>query len=260
MSRVQTIFPAGTVVKCNGIPCELPEDTPYYSATFQAEAERDDNPDYEGESIRKRLRRGAIAALGLAVLIAALALTTCAAPAHALGTDRYDPEIRDAAEQWLPGADWLRYRSLLYQESQLDPGARSSAGAEGIAQFMSGTWAEVAPALGHGHLTRRHARAAIEAGAYYLARQMRIWTEDRPYIEKRRLGEASYNAGAGNIIQAQRVCRQGTGPCIGQPGRRCRYWSDIGQYLHHVTGHHADETRTYIRRIERWLRVMRAQR
>lgn len=192
-------------------------------------------------------------ARAILALVATLALaSTCAPPAYALGTDRYDPEIRAAASRWLPGSDWLRYRSLLYQESKLNPEARSSAGAEGIAQFMPGTWAEVAPALGHGHLTRRHAQAAIEAGAYYLARQMRVWTEPRPYIEQRRLGESGYNGGTGNIIRAQRVCRQHCSPC--------RDWSQISRYLHHVTGHHADETRTYIQRIERWLRVMRASR
>jgi hypothetical protein len=29
-----TYFPKGTVVKFNGIPCELLSDVPYYSATF----------------------------------------------------------------------------------------------------------------------------------------------------------------------------------------------------------------------------------
>ena len=38
-SRVITVFPKGTIVKYDGIPCELLEDTTYYSATFQKVAE-----------------------------------------------------------------------------------------------------------------------------------------------------------------------------------------------------------------------------
>ena len=34
-SKVVTVFPKGTVVKYNGIPCELLRDTPYYSETFK---------------------------------------------------------------------------------------------------------------------------------------------------------------------------------------------------------------------------------
>jgi hypothetical protein len=37
MSEKITYFPKGTVVKFNGIPCELLCDVPYYSATFGSE-------------------------------------------------------------------------------------------------------------------------------------------------------------------------------------------------------------------------------
>jgi hypothetical protein len=32
-----TAFPKGTIVKYGGVPCELLQDTPYYSKTFSAE-------------------------------------------------------------------------------------------------------------------------------------------------------------------------------------------------------------------------------
>lgn len=38
--RVVTVFPKGTIVKFDGIPCELLTDVPYYSATFQKVAEK----------------------------------------------------------------------------------------------------------------------------------------------------------------------------------------------------------------------------
>jgi hypothetical protein len=33
--EIPTMFPKGTIVKFNGIPCELLQDTPYYSETFK---------------------------------------------------------------------------------------------------------------------------------------------------------------------------------------------------------------------------------
>jgi hypothetical protein len=40
--RLPTSFPRGTVVHYNGIPCELLDDTPYYSATIEAARECDE--------------------------------------------------------------------------------------------------------------------------------------------------------------------------------------------------------------------------
>lgn len=177
-----------------------------------------------------------------------------AGPAWALGTDIYDDRIYQANETWLPGQDWIRYRALLYQESRLQPDALSPVGAEGIAQFMPGTWGDVTKAMGMGAVSPRSASLAIEAGAFYLAGRMRFWTEPRPLLETRRLGEACYNAGCGNILSAQRVCR--ASPCHGD----CRYWSEIEVHLPQVTGRHADETRQYVERIEHWQRVMRVMR
>lgn len=38
--RTVTVFPMGTIVKFDGIPCELLRDTPFYSATFQPREDR----------------------------------------------------------------------------------------------------------------------------------------------------------------------------------------------------------------------------
>lgn len=188
----------------------------------------------------------------LTILVIVASCTT----ANALGTDDYDPFIQNASDRWLPGSDWMRYKSQLYQESRLDPDAVSPVGARGIAQFMPGTWSDVAPLLGYSGLSPHIAEPAIEAGAYYLADQIMFWTEPRPYIEQRRLGEASYNAGAGNILKAQRECRQGSGLC----GGACRDWYEIHIFLDRVTGRHALETIDYIEKIEHWLMMMKVTR
>lgn len=179
--------------------------------------------------------------VGVAVLV-----VMCSSPADARGRfpDRYDDAIRSAAERWLPGWDWRLYKAQLYQESMLDPDARSPVGASGIAQFMPATWREVAPAIGAGNRARTEPRPAIKAGAYYDAKLQRIWTAPRPKADRISLVLASYNAGAGNVLDAQRAC--------GGPNQ----YACVIRCLPEITGEHAQETRTYVKRTWRWWRAM----
>lgn len=137
----------------------------------------------------------------------------------------------------MPGVDWRLYRAQLFQESRLQPDAISPAGAEGLAQFMPGTWLEVSRALGYDGLSPQMAAPAIEAGAYYMGRMRSIWTAPRQEADRHSLAMASYNAGAGNIIKAQRVAG-------GPPD-----YASIIAALPQVTGRHANETQTYVPRI-----------
>lgn len=181
--------------------------------------------------------------LAMAVLI----LQSCvlqSASAYTLGTDRYDRQIKSASELFLPGWDWRWYRAQLYQESRLNPSAVSPAGAAGIAQFMPGTWRDIAPKVGAGSLSPHVADSAILAGAYYMAKLRRVWKSERPEPDRRRLAQASYNAGTGNILSAQQACHG------------ARHWPDIAPCLSQITGGHAAETLTYVERIERWFVLM----
>ncbi len=137
----------------------------------------------------------------------------------------------------MPGVDWKLYKAQLFQESRLDPTAVSPAGAEGIAQFMPGTWGEVSEKLDFEGASAFSARFAIEAGAYYMARLRRNWFAPRPEWDRHSLAMASYNAGLGSILKAQRRC-----------GGRNLY-PEIIRCLPEVTGHHAAETQTYVPRI-----------
>lgn len=193
-------------------------------------------------------RRGFIIALAVALIVAT---ASCMERAEAVGHTRYDAEIRAASQRHMPGQDWVRYRALLWQESRLNPDARSPVGAEGIAQFMPGTWETASRAIGAGGVSPRMVRPAIDAGAWYLAGRQRIWTEPRPIVERRRLGEACYNAGCGHIIEAQRRCR-----AYGL--LECRDWHHIQLFLPGVTGRHAAETMSYVASIEEWQRRMHA--
>ncbi|SEG12837.1 transglycosylase SLT domain-containing protein [Marinobacterium lutimaris] len=154
--------------------------------------------------------------------------------------DRYDAEIKQAAERWLPGYDWRLWKAQLYQESLLNPDAVSPVGARGIAQFMPGTWLEVSRQLGYQNLSPHMAEPAIIAGAYYQGRQVRMWSAPRPDSDRYSLGAASYNAGAGNVLASQRVCGGANG------------YAEIIACLPRVTGDHATETKTYVQRIWRY--------
>lgn len=151
--------------------------------------------------------------------------------------DSYDRAIKAAAGRWMPGVDWRLLKAQYWQESRLDPFAVSPAGAQGIAQFMPATWAETSKALRFGGVAAFSARHAIDAGAYYMSKQRRAWYSPRPERDRHSLALASYNAGLGNIAKAQRLC-MGAIP-----------YDAIIACLPDVTGHHAQETMTYVPRI-----------
>ncbi|HEX7075077.1 MAG TPA: transglycosylase SLT domain-containing protein, partial [Hyphomicrobiaceae bacterium] len=129
---------------------------------------------------------------------------------------------------------WRLLKSQYWQESRLDPSAVSPAGARGIAQFMGPTWAEVSRAMGWGLVSPHDVRYAIEAGAYYDSRLYRQWRAPRPETDRISLMLASYNAGLGSILNAQRRCN-------GAP-----LYAEIIACLPQVTGRHSSETIGYV--------------
>ncbi|MCY4548144.1 MAG: transglycosylase SLT domain-containing protein [Defluviicoccus sp.] len=154
-------------------------------------------------------------------------------------TQIYDPHFRRAALAFWPperARYWCVLKAQGAAESGLDPGAVSRAGAQGIAQFMPGTWAETMRRRGWTG-TPWDAPLAIRAQAAYMQRLALVWSAPRPEPERVELALASYNAGPGNIVKAQRRCHG------------ARSWSGIAPCLGAVTGRHARETRTYLRRI-----------
>jgi soluble lytic murein transglycosylase-like protein len=158
-------------------------------------------------------------------------------PARFAACDPYRSEIEDAVQTywgvWQYPDAWA---AQLYQESLCDPSAVSPVGAAGLPQFMPATWRE---AQAHfGIRASPHDDIAIEAGAWYMMRQMAVWRAPRPMLERWRLALASYNAGAGNIIRAQAECAG------------ARDWDAILPCLPDVTGHHARETTAYVVRVE----------
>lgn len=158
--------------------------------------------------------------------------------------DYYDNQIEKAAKRYLPGVDWRLLKAQYYQESRLDPAAVSPVGAAGVAQFMPGTWADVSRQLGYKGVSPHASRWAITAGAYYMAKLRRTWSAPRPEADRHSLAMASYNAGAGHLIKAQRLAGGVNG------------YAEIITQLPDVTGRHATETITYVQRIWKYWTMM----
>lgn len=138
----------------------------------------------------------------------------------------------------------LAWTAQLYQESLCNPEAASHVGAGGIAQFMPRTAQEMARRLGF-DFDRFDAAQAIDAGAYYQARMTAPFRRrGRTPEQANELGSAAYNSGLGNVLRAQKKCGG------------ARLWDDISPCQSQVTGHHAAETITYVKRIKRWTNEM----
>jgi len=151
----------------------------------------------------------------------------------------YDTLIEDATKRYWPDFPIPELlKAQLYQESRLDPNAVSPVGARGISQFMPKTWADVAKALGFKERDILEPRAAIPAAAYYmgtLRRSIHLREFTDPDLHK--MAQASYNAGLGNIKKAiALVSAQNDAECVLSA-------------LPKITGRHAKETQTYVRRI-----------
>lgn len=200
-----------------------------------------------GEALASALYYG-LRILALALLVGAVIGCTPAAAKSPAVTGRYDADIQAAVARWWPDyPHWTAWKAQLYQESRLRPDAVSPVGARGLAQFMPGTWAQVARELRLPPGASATQDIAIDAGAYYMAKLRKSWSVPRPAEDRHQLAQASYNAGLGHLITAQRQC-----------GGAALY-AGIIACLPTVTGpRNSAETIGYVASIARWRRMLEA--
>jgi soluble lytic murein transglycosylase-like protein len=120
--------------------------------------------------------------------LAAASSATSATPTDVSGdTTQYDALIQQSAAR--NGIDPSLLKGLIRAESNFDPNAGSSAGAQGLTQLMPGT------AAGLGVTDVHDPAQAIEGGAKYLRTQLDAFGGD----EAKAL--AAYNAGPGAVTR-----------------------------------------------------------
>jgi membrane-bound lytic murein transglycosylase F len=119
--------------------------------------------------------------------------------------DRYDHTFRKYSKRFFGvGFDWRLFKAQGLTESRLDPMAKSGVGAAGIMQLMPSTFQEI-QSKNSEWTSVDDAEWNIAAGIYYDRQLWRQWHEDVADDDHPRFMLASYNAGRGTILSAQRV-------------------------------------------------------
>lgn len=189
--------------------------------------------------------RNTCAALALFALwlpVQAIAKSACSTAGV---TSAYDTLFQTAVKRYLPaGYDWCWIKAWAMAESNLNPDAVSPVGAVGILQVMPATGAWVEKRYG-GKLRKafdpgglKDAKTNIRIATMYIAHLHRFWSYPRPFYCRLQNMQASFNAGQGSVLKAQKL----------SGGRSC--WKHIGAFLHKVTGDkHSEETISYVNTI-----------
>ncbi len=188
--------------------------------------------------MRSAVRRRLVTCLAWLPALACLLAIPDAASAG--WTTRFDPHFHKYSKRYF-GADfdWRWWKAQAIAESGLDSTARSWCGAQGLMQIMPGTWEGIAPKLGV--TSPWLVKDNIQAGIYYDARMWAIWKAPRPLEERIAFTLASYNAGPGNILKAQRLVAGGV---------KTSEWASVAAKLHLVTGRSSAQTCGYVTRIQ----------
>ena len=177
---------------------------------------------------------------GFKAFLCIILLTLWGSPivsANPLRNTIYDVQIRKWNSVYTPSLPWYWNKAQLVAESNLKPNAVSPVGAMGLGQFMPATWKEVSRELKFGEASAFAPALNIQAHAYYMAKLRSQFKRERPEWDRHSLALASYNAGLGNVLKAQKL------------GGNSLLYKPMANALHKVTGHHHKETLTYVDRI-----------
>jgi membrane-bound lytic murein transglycosylase F len=144
------------------------------------------------------------------IVVAALFVTLAAPRAVAAqgkhDVDRYDQTFRKYSKRYFGvGFDWRVFKAQAMAESQMNPNARSWVGARGLMQLMPSTFKDIqSHASGFGSIDDPEWN--IAAGILHDRDMWKRWERDSIEVDRREFMFASYNAGEGTIMNAQRAC------------------------------------------------------
>ena len=113
---------------------------------------------------------------------------------------KFDNYFKKAEEYC--GWDWRLIAALCYQESKFNPNALSFGGAYGMMQFMPNTGPT------YGVFPDSPPEIQILGGAKKLKADEKYWIEVKDEFQRKKFAMASYNAGRGHILDAQRLAKK----------------------------------------------------
>ena len=190
------------------------------------------------------MRRLAVAA----ACLAALATPRAASAQGKRDVDRYDQSFRKYSKRYFGvGFDWRVFKAQAMAESQMNPNARSWVGARGLMQLMPSTFKDIqSNASGFGSIDDPEWN--IAAGILHDRDMWRRWARDSIESDRREFMFASYNAGEGTIMNAQRAC---VARSLDQ-----RAWRSVETVAPEVPRWRYRETLGYVRKIRNGLDSM----
>jgi len=179
--------------------------------------------------------------LTLAIALLAILLPSDVRAQGKRDADRYDATFRKYSKRYFGvGYDWRVFKAQAMAESQMNPDARSWVGARGLMQLMPSTFKEIqsnSPAFG----SIDDPEWNIAAGILHDRGLWRLWERDSIDVDRREFMFASYNAGEGTIMNAQRACRAKS---LNQ-----RAWQSVEAVAPDVPRWRYRETLGYVRKI-----------
>ncbi len=157
--------------------------------------------------------------------------------------NKYDIYFSKYSKRYFgPGFDWKLFKAQAIAESRLKANARSYVGAKGVMQIMPRTFKEIKKRNPNIKGGTTQPRWNIAAGIWYDRTIWKLWKDERSYQDRIDFMLASYNAGKGNIIKAQKIAKK--------KKLNPNTWRSIEKTLPKVTGHHSKETIGYVKKIK----------
>lgn len=180
--------------------------------------------------------------LGGLALVAGLGAPVGLRAQKSRDVDRYDQTFRKYTKRYFGvGYDWRVFKAQAMAESQMNPNARSWVGARGLMQLMPSTYKDIqSNATGFGSIDDPEWN--IAAGILHDRDLWRRWARDSISVDRREFMFASYNAGEGTIMNAQRACVQRS--------LDRRAWRSVETVAPEVPRWRYRETLGYVRKIQ----------
>jgi len=159
-------------------------------------------------------------------------------------TDKYDEHYSKYSKRYFGMVfDWVWFKAQAQAESGQNPSIVSPVGAAGVLQIMPNTMVWIVKRDSSILNDRFSARWNINAGIYYDAYLYGQWKSPRPDLDRIALMFASYNAGIGNILKAQKICK----------GANCNLWNPIKERGVLVSSWKEEETIGYVTKIFKFM-------